>query len=108
MRKVLGFALVTLLALPLVASAGEATGKIKTVDRADNAFVLEDGTRLWIDESRLSGLREGEKVLVTFVTQDGKKVVTDLDVRTGSGEAETSNLGSTSSFFDHKSIEASE
>jgi hypothetical protein len=108
MRKVLGFALVALLAVPLAASAAEVTGKIKAVDRADNAFVLEDGTKLWIDEGRLAGLREGERVLVTFVTQDGKKLVTDLDVRTGSGEAETSNLGSTTSFFDHKSIEASE
>src|SRR5215510_8261678 len=56
MRKVLGLALAALFALPLVATAGEITGKIKTVDRADHAFVLEDGTRLWIDEGRLADI----------------------------------------------------
>ena len=108
MRKMLGFTLIMLIALPLAASAQEATGKIKSVDRADHAFVLEDGTRLWIDEGRLAGLREGEKVQAAYVTQDGKKVVTELHVRTVVDGAETTNLGSTTSFFDHTTVEASE
>ena len=107
MRKTLGFALVAL-SLPLAASAQEATGKIKTVDRADSAFVLEDGTRLWIDEGRLSGLREGEKVQVSYTTTDGKKVVTELHVRTVVDGIESTNLGSTTSLFDHTTVQASE
>src|SRR5262245_11943568 len=75
MKRVVGFALAALVALPLAASAEEVAGKIKTIDRTDNAFVLEDGTRLWVDEGRLAGLREGEKVLATYSTKDGKKVV---------------------------------
>jgi hypothetical protein len=101
-------AALTVLSLPLAASAQEASGKIQAVDRANHAFVLEDGTRLWIDEGRLSGLREGEKVQASYVTQDGKKVVTDLHVRTVVDGAETTNLGSTASFFDAASFQASE
>ena len=108
MKRVMGFTLVTLLALPLAASAEEATGKIKTIDRADHVFVLEDGTRLWVDEGRIADLREGEKVLVTYSTKDGKKVVTDLEFRTSGDAGETTNLGSTMSPFDHKSVQASE
>lgn len=108
MKRVLGFALVMLIGLPLVAVAGEATGTIKAVDRANYAFVLEDGTRLWIDEGRLAGLREGEKVQATYVTQDGKNVVTDLDVRAVVGGIDSSNLGGPASYFDIKSVQAGE
>ena len=108
MRKVLGFALVMVIALPLAALAGEVTGTIKAVDRANYAFVLEDGTRLWIDEGRLAGLQEGEKVQASYVTQDGKNVVTDLDVRAVVGGVDSSNLGGPTSYFDTKHVQASE
>jgi len=108
MRKVLGFALAMVIALPLAAFAGQVTGTIKAVDRGNYAFVLEDGTRLWIDEGRLAGLQEGEKVQATYVTQDGKNVVTDLDVRAVVGGIDSSNLGGPTSYFNTKDIQASE
>jgi Protein of unknown function (DUF1344) len=108
MKRVLGFTLAMLFALPLAASAEEAIGKIKSVDRADHAFVLEDGTRLWVDEGRLADLREGEKVQATYTTKDGKKVVTELEFRAVVDGTETTNLGGTASPFDHKSVQASD
>jgi hypothetical protein len=108
MKRVLGLTLAGLLALPLAASAEQTSGKIKEVDRAEHAFVLEDGTRLWLDEGRLADLREGERVLATYTTQDGKKVVTELEVRTVVDGAETTNLGGKTSFFDYKIIESSD
>jgi hypothetical protein len=108
MKRLLGFTLAMLFALPLAASAEEAKGKIKTIDRAEQAFVLEDGTRLWIDEGRLADLREGEKVLATYSTKDGKKVVTELEFRAVVDGAETTNLGASASPFDSKNVQASE
>ena len=108
MKRFLGFAFVMLIALPVAAFAAEATGKIKTIDRADHAFVLEDGTRLWVDEGRLADLREGESVLATYSTKDGKKIVTELESRAVVDGAETTNLGSRSSFFDHKDVQSSD
>ena len=108
MKRLLGFMLAMLFALPIAASAEEARGKIKTIDRADQAFVLEDGTRLWIDEGRLADLREGEKVLATYSTKDGKKVVSELEFRTAGDAGETTNLGASASPFDAKNVQASE
>jgi hypothetical protein len=108
MKRVSGFALVMLMALPVAALGAEATGKIATIDRTDGAFVLEDGTRLWIDEGRLADLRPGEKVLATYSTKDGKKIVTEMEYRTGGDGGETTNLGSPTSFFNHQDVQASE
>jgi Protein of unknown function (DUF1344) len=108
MKKLLGFTLAMVLALPLAASAEQAIGKIKTIDVADHAFVLEDGTRLWIDEGRLADLREGEKILATYSTKDGKKVVTELELRAVADGTETTNLGSSASPFDHQSVQSTD
>ena len=94
MRKILGVALAILFALPLAAAAEEVTGKIKTIDRADQTFVLEDGTRLSIDEGQLADLKEGEKVQATFAAKGGKNVVVELDRRTVADGAETTNFAS--------------
>ena len=108
MKKFLGVTLAVLFALPLAASADEVIGKIKTVDRGDRSFVLEDGTRLSVDEGRLGDLREGEKVQATFATTGGKKVVTDLERRAITDGSETTNFGSTASPFDPQSIQATD
>jgi hypothetical protein len=109
MRSVLGFALAVLFALPVTAMAEEARGKIKAIDLVDHAFVLEDGTRLWIDEGRLADLREGEKVLATYSTRDGKRIVSELEFRTAGEAGETTNLGNgITAPFDEKSIQGSE
>jgi hypothetical protein len=83
-----------LFAAPLVASAGEVTGTVKSVTPAEKAFVLSDGTHLWIDGRQIIDLKEGVKVRATFEEKDGKKVVTDLDRRVVVDGVETTNFGS--------------
>ena len=94
MRKVLGFTLATLLTLTLSATAEEVKGTIKAVDRADQSFVLEDGTKLSVSGNHLGDLAPGDQVRAVYQTQGGKKVVTDLDHRTMVGGQETTNFGS--------------
>ena len=101
MKRILGVTLAVLFALPLAASAEEAIGKIKMVDRADHSFVLEDGTRLSVDEGRLGDLKEGDQVQATFATKGGKKVVTGLERRAGGEGAETTNFGNTASPYNN-------
>lgn len=94
MRKVLGLAFALLLASSLSAAAEEAKGKVKTIDRADQSFVLEDGTRLWVSDIHITDLAPGDQVRAVYETQGGKKIVTDLDHRTiGSDGQETTNFG---------------
>jgi hypothetical protein len=108
MKRILGVTLAVLFAVPFTVSAEEVTGKIKAVDRAGQSFVLEDGTRLSVDEGRLADLREGDKVQATYATKDGMNVVTELDRRTIMDGAETSNFGGAGSPFSGNSIEAGE
>jgi Cu/Ag efflux protein CusF len=103
MRKVVGLGLALVLALPLAAAADGIKGTIKTVDPADHSIVLEDGTKLWVSEDRLTDLSPGEQVQAVFETQGGKRLVTDLEHRVvGSDGQETTN------FFSHGASPISE
>jgi hypothetical protein len=93
MKKALGITLAALFALPLAASAEEAIGKVKTVDRAGQSFVLEDGTRLAVDDGWLNIIREGDKVQAVYTTVDGRKVVNEIQRRTLIDQTETTNFG---------------
>ena len=94
MKKVLWLTLALLLTFSLSAVAEEVRGKVKAIDRADHAFVLEDGTKLWVTEDHLMDLAPGDRVRAMYQMQGGKNIVTDLDHRMiGSDGAETSNFG---------------
>ena len=93
MKRLLGITLALLFALPLAVGAEDVTGKVKSVDRKGYAFVLEDGTRLWVNEAWLDVLQEGDKVEATYATVEGKKVVTDIQRRTMMDTSETTNFG---------------
>ena len=93
MRKVLGFGLALVLAVPLAAGAEGINGKIKTVDPADHSVVLEDGTKLWVSDSQIADLSPGEQVRAAFEMQGGKRMITDLEHRTmGADGQETTNF----------------
>ena len=98
MRKALGLALALVFALSLSAAAEEMKilGKVKAVDPADHSFTLEDGTKLSASDGHLTDLAPGDKVQAVYEMQGGKKIVTDLDRRTGGPDGqETTNFGST-------------
>jgi hypothetical protein len=76
----LAIALVALLAAA-PAWAAEIQGKIKEVDTSDRAFVLEDGTKLWLAEGLpMDHVKEGKSVTASYEEKDGKKMVTNLQV----------------------------
>ena len=79
MIKGLGLALALGFALSLPAAAEEVTGTVKAIDRADHSFVLEDGTRLSVSDSRLADLTPGDNVQVVYEMRANTKVVTDLN-----------------------------
>jgi len=82
MKKVLTIALALLLGLGVVSSwAEEIAGKIKSVDPAQRAVVLEDGTMIWVAEGvAMDNLQEGKSVKASYEERDGKKVATSVEV----------------------------
>lgn len=82
MKKVVGSLLALLLVLSVAGAwAEEIQGKVQRVDSSDRAFVLEDGTMLWLGEGlAISDLKEGTSVKATYEERDGKKVVTGFEV----------------------------
>jgi Cu/Ag efflux protein CusF len=82
MRKVLGLTLALLFTFTLSAMADEVMGKVKAVDPADKSIVLEDGTKLSVSDSQISGLAAGDQVRAMYEIEGGKMVVTGFDHHT--------------------------
>ncbi len=82
MRKVLGITLALLLGLGVTGAWAEnITGKIQSVDPGERAFVLDDGSKLWVAEGvSMDALKEGASVKASYEERDGKKVATSLEV----------------------------
>src|SRR5262245_56297676 len=82
MKKVLTIALALLLGLAVTGAwAEEVSGKIKTVDSAQRAVVLEDGTMIWIAEGvAMEDLQEGKSVKASYEERDGKKIAVSVEV----------------------------
>jgi hypothetical protein len=60
--------------------AAEMTGKIQKIDTDQKVIVLEDGTQVWLKEGAgADGVKEGDKVKVSYEEQDGKKWATGLE-----------------------------
>ena len=76
MNRIVGIAA----ALLLVGAAGgalaeEITGRIRSLDRNERAFTLEDGTQIWVAEGvSMAPLKEGSSVKASYEERDGKKV----------------------------------
>jgi hypothetical protein len=79
---VIGITLALLLGLGVtVGWAEEITGKIQSVDVADRAFVLEDGSKIWVAEGvSMDALKEGTSVKASYEEREGKKVATSVEV----------------------------
>lgn len=87
MRKVLGLTLALLLTLTVSAIADEVMGKVKAVDPADKSIVLEDGTKLWVSDSQISGLAAGDQVRAMYEMDGGKNIVSGIDHHTIGSES---------------------
>lgn len=94
MGKALGLALVLTLTLSLSAAADELKGTVRSIEPADHSFVLDDGTRLWVEESYLATLSPGDWVQASYEVKGDKKLVTILERRTkGPDGQETTDFG---------------
>ena len=90
MRKLFALVLAGLFAVAGVALAGDMEGKIQSVDPMNKEIVLDDGTKLALDENtqimiegktgNLEDLKEGSKVKASSQEKDGKNVATMLEV----------------------------
>ncbi len=90
MKKLAAFVLAAVFAVAGVAVAGEMEGKIQSIDTASKELVLENGTKLFLDENttisvegkegRLEDLKEGAKIRASYEEKDGKNVAAKLEV----------------------------
>ncbi len=63
------------------AFAADVEGKIKSVDTAEKTFTLEDGTKVWINDSvAIDKLKEGSDVKASYEEKDGKNMATSIEV----------------------------
>lgn len=70
------------------AAAEEIEGTIRALDRAERAFTLEDGTRIWVAEGvPMATLKEGASVRASYEERDGRKIGTGLNVEPGRARA---------------------
>ena len=82
MRTLAMLALALVLALGATGAwAEDIAGKIQSVDTADRAFVLEDGSKIWLAEGvPMDNLKEGTSVKASYEERDGKKIATSVEV----------------------------
>jgi Cu/Ag efflux protein CusF len=76
--------LAALLLVASVAWAADIEGKVKTWDPATKMIVLEDGTQLSVaPDAKMMGdqVKEGATVKASYAEKDGKKVVTQIEVK---------------------------
>jgi len=82
MNKTVGIAMALLLGFGVAGAwADELQGKVRSVDQAERAFVLENGTRIWVAEGlSIVTLREGASVNALYEERDGKKIATRVKI----------------------------
>lgn len=82
MRTVLGISLALLLGIGITGAwAGDISGKVQTIDTAERAIVLDNGSKLWVAEGvPMDNLKEGDNVKASYEDRDGKMVVTTIEV----------------------------
>jgi Cu/Ag efflux protein CusF len=76
--------LAALLFVASVAWAADIEGKVKTWDPATKMITLEDGTELSVAaDAKMMGdpVKEGVTIKASFDEKDGKKVVTQIEVK---------------------------
>ena len=83
MSTVFGIAGALLLVFVMgMACAEEIQGKIKSLDTAERAIALENGTKIWVAEGlSMDRLREGVIVKASYEERDGKKIATVIEVK---------------------------
>jgi Cu/Ag efflux protein CusF len=64
-----------------VAWAADMEGTVKIIKINERVMTLSDGTQLyWTDKVQVQDIKEGTKIKATYEPQDGKLVLTKLEV----------------------------
>ena len=81
MRAVLGITLALLLGLGITGAwAEDISGKVQSVDPGERAFVLDDGSKIWVAEGvSMDAVKEGASVKASYEERDGKKIATSVE-----------------------------
>ena len=81
MRAILGITLALLLGLGVTGAwAEDISGKVQSVDAGERAFVLDDGSKIWVAEGvSMDAVKEGASVKASYEERDGKKVATSVE-----------------------------
>jgi hypothetical protein len=89
MNKAIGIAMALLLVFVVApAWAEELQGKVRSVDQAERAFALEDGTQIWVAEGlSIVTVKEGVSVNALYEERDGKKIATRVRITHSEGGA---------------------
>src|SRR5438552_18329777 len=82
MSKIVGITVAVLLVFATAsARAEEIKGKIRSLDRHERAFTLDDGTQIWLAEGvSMTPLKEGSSVNASYEERAGKKVGTSVKI----------------------------
>ncbi len=90
MKRIWILALAISLGLVGLAVAGEMEGTIQSIDTASKEVVLDNGSKIVVDdgttimlegkEAKLEDLKEGAKAKASFEEKDGKNVAEKIEV----------------------------
>jgi len=95
-RMIVGVLMALLLAFPILAAAGEVTGKVTAIDRQEGALVIDNGIKIWVSNEIAHSMVEGATVKASYTDHGGRNVATEVEHRVmGPGGQETTSFAGT-------------
>lgn len=80
MNTIVATAIASLLVLGIAGAwAEDIHGTVKSTDRNERAFTLENGTQLWVAEGvPMTPVKQGRSVMAVYEERDGRKIATTV------------------------------
>jgi PDZ domain-containing secreted protein len=84
MKILVAVVMITLLSMSVALAQQDMVVKIKSVDAAGKAIVLEDGTKIMIPDSAkvtITELKPGQSVKLSYEEKDGQKTAKTITIQ---------------------------
>jgi PDZ domain-containing secreted protein len=84
MKILVAVVMITLLSMSVALAQQDMVVKIKSVDAAGKAIVLEDGTKIMIPDSAkvtITELKPGQSVKLSYEDKDGQKTAKTITIQ---------------------------
>ena len=84
MKVLVAVVMITLLSMSVALAQQDMVVKIKSVDAAGKAIVLEDGTKIMIPDSAkvtITELKPGQSVKLSYEDKDGQKTAKTITIQ---------------------------